>query len=173
MFFKNRCNITAVLVAGLLGISMVTGLTACGGADGTKVVFTTGFGKNEVFRIGDESCSKAEIMIYLTTIQNQYANVYGTEIWNTSLNGVTLEDNVKETVLARIAQIKTMYLLAKEKEMCIRDSYTAVQSGDRSLAYYWVAIIMGISFFTIFLMNYWMSYQERRGGCLLYTSRCV
>lgn len=85
------------------------------GDDGTKVVFTTGFGKNEVFRIGDESCSKAEIMIYLTTIQNQYANVYGTEIWNTSLNGVTLEDNVKETVLARIAQIKTMYLLAKEK----------------------------------------------------------
>lgn len=42
--------------------------------------------------------------------------------------------------------------------------YTAVQSGDRSLAYYWVAIIMGISFFTIFLMNYWMGYQERRGG---------
>ena len=40
--------------------------------------------------------------------------------------------------------------------------YTAVQSGDRSLAYYWVAIIMGISFFTIFLMNYWMGYQERR-----------
>ena len=42
--------------------------------------------------------------------------------------------------------------------------YTAAQSGDRSLAYYWVAIIMGISFFTIFLMNYWMGYQERRGG---------
>ena len=31
MFFKNRCNITAVLVAGVLGVSMVTGLTACGG----------------------------------------------------------------------------------------------------------------------------------------------
>ena len=54
MFFKNRCHITAVLVAGVLGISMVTGLTACGSSDGTKVVFTTGFGKNEVFRIGDE-----------------------------------------------------------------------------------------------------------------------
>ena len=125
MFFKNRCNITAVLVAGVLGVSMVTGLTACGGDDGTKVVFTTGFGKNEVFRIGDESCSKAEIMIYLTTIQNQYANVYGTEIWNTSLNGVTLEDNVKETVLARIAQIKTMYLLAKEKEVTLDEAEEA------------------------------------------------
>lgn len=49
MFFKNRCNITAVLVAGVLGVSMVTGLTACGGADGTKVVFTTGFGKMRSF----------------------------------------------------------------------------------------------------------------------------
>ena len=125
MFFKNRCNITAVLVAGVLGVSMMTGLTACGGSDGTKVVFTTGFGKNEVFRIGDESCSKAEIMIYLTTTQNQYANVYGTEIWNTSLNGVTLEDNVKETVLARIAQIKTMYLLAKEKEVTLDEAEEA------------------------------------------------
>lgn len=125
MFFKNRCHITAVLVAGVLGISMVTGLTACGSSDGTKVVFTTGFGKNEVFRIGDESCSKAEIMIYLTTTQNQYENVYGTEIWNTSLNGVTLEDNVKETVLARIAQIKTMYLLAKEKEVTLDEAEEA------------------------------------------------
>lgn len=45
--------------------------------------------------------------------------------------------------------------------------YTAVQSGDRALAYRWVAVIMLSSFTTIFLMNYWMGYQERlrrRGG---------
>lgn len=52
MFFKNRCHITAVLVAGVLGISMVTGLTACGSSDGTKVVFTTGFGKKRYFGSG-------------------------------------------------------------------------------------------------------------------------
>lgn len=103
-----------LLVAGLA----LSTLTACGEGDrGTKVVFTTGFGKDEVFRIEDESCTKAEIMVYLTTTQNQYENVYGAEIWNTSLNGVTLEENVKETVLAKIAQIKTMYLLAVEKEL--------------------------------------------------------
>ena len=38
MFFKNRCHITAVLVAGVLGISMVTGLTACGSSDGKAQV---------------------------------------------------------------------------------------------------------------------------------------
>ncbi|MBE5883700.1 MAG: peptidylprolyl isomerase [Lachnospiraceae bacterium] len=102
-----------------LGLS-VGGLTACGENDsGTKVVFTTGFGKDEVFRIADESCSKSEMMVYLTNTQNQYENVYGAAIWNTSLDGVTLEENVKETVLAKIAQIKTMYLLALEKELAL------------------------------------------------------
>jgi foldase protein PrsA len=56
-------------------------------------------------------------MVYLTTTQNQYESVYGKEIWNASLDGVTLEENVKETVLAKIAQIKTMYLLAKERQV--------------------------------------------------------
>lgn len=90
-------------------------LAACGGKDRTRVVFTTGFAKDEVFRIEDESCKVDEIMVYLTTIQNQYESVYGEEIWNTELDGVTLEENVKETVLARIAQVKTMYLLALDK----------------------------------------------------------
>lgn len=39
--------------------------------------------------------------------------------------------------------------------------YTAVQSGNRSLAYVWVGIIMAISFLTIILMNYWTAYQMR------------
>ena len=38
--------------------------------------------------------------------------------------------------------------------------YTAMQSGNRALAYRWVAIIMALSFITIFLMNYWTSHQN-------------
>jgi len=40
--------------------------------------------------------------------------------------------------------------------------YTAVQSGDRALAYRWVAVIMAISFITVFLMNYWTDCQAKR-----------
>lgn len=105
-------------VCGLLSAFV---LTACGGREGTRVVFTTGFAKDEVFRIEDESCRTDEIMVYLTTIQNQYEGVYGAEIWNTALDGVTLEENVKETVLARIAQVKTMYLLAVSKGVELDD----------------------------------------------------
>lgn len=42
--------------------------------------------------------------------------------------------------------------------------YTAMQSGNRELAYRWVAIIMVISFVTIFLMNYWTNRQKKKTG---------
>ncbi|MBQ2803873.1 MAG: peptidylprolyl isomerase [Lachnospiraceae bacterium] len=104
------------MISMLAVVLCISSMTACSnGQDGTRVVFTTGFGKNEIFRIEGENCTRNELMVYLTTTQNQYEEVYGEEIWNTSLNGVTLEENIKEIVLAKIAQIKTMYLLAKDK----------------------------------------------------------
>lgn len=115
---------TAGLSALFLSLVICIGcLTACGGDK--RVVFTTGFGKNEVFRIDDISCTRQELMVYLTNTQNQYEDVYGTEIWNTSLEGVTLEENVKETVLAKIAQIKTMYLLATKKDITLDEKEEA------------------------------------------------
>ncbi len=83
-------------------------------SESTKVVLTTGFDKNEIFRIETTSCTLPEVMVFLTNTQNQYESVYGKEIWSVDLNGVTLEENVKETVLAQIARIKTMNLLAQQ-----------------------------------------------------------
>lgn len=103
--------------AALLGCLMLVSwlFAACGDENGRKIVFTTGLNKNEVFRIGDAVCTVPEMMVYLTNTQNQYESVYGPEVWNISRDGVTLEENVKETVLAKMAQIKTMYLLAQDR----------------------------------------------------------
>lgn len=104
-----------VLLAALVAAGIFVSV-ACG-KNGARVVFTAGPGEDEVFLINKESCKLPELMVYLTTTQNQYENVYGEEIWKASHDGVTLEDNVKETVLARLAQVKTMYLLALEHEV--------------------------------------------------------
>lgn len=115
-----------IMIWGLVAVFLMTGLAACGKEGGdTRLVFTTGFGKDEIFTVGDESCTKAELMVYLVNMQNQYENVYGEEIWNTSLDGVTLEENVKETVLAQIARVKTMYLLALEKGVVLEEEEEA------------------------------------------------
>ena len=114
---KYGSRLLALAFAAALGLA---GVTSCGGGgNGTRVVFTTGFDKDEVFRIGSASCSASEVMVYLTNTQNQYESVYGMEVWNVALDGLTLEENVKETVLAKIAQIKTMYLLAQSKDVTL------------------------------------------------------
>lgn len=117
---KNRNGSLAFCITILFIVFLLQG---CGKeGNGTKVILTTGFTKNEVFRIETISCSLPEIMVYLTNTQNQYERVYGDEIWETNFEGITLEENVKETVLARIARIKAMNLLAKEEDITLSES---------------------------------------------------
>ena len=101
---------------------MLISLVGCGDKENKKVVLTTGLEKDEVFRIEDVSCRVPEIMVYLTNTQNQYEQVYGDEIWETSVDGVTLEENVKDIVLAKIARIKTLNLMAKENDVTLNDA---------------------------------------------------
>ena len=116
-------KITCVTFACMLGILLLSG---CGGdSENKKVVLTTGFGKNEVFRIEEASCSKAEMMVYLTNIQNHYETVFGSQIWETNIDGVSLEENVKDTALAKMAQIKAMTLLAAKHNVTLTEEEEA------------------------------------------------
>lgn len=122
----------------LLSGMMLTGsITGCGDGNGfgTKVVLTTGFEKDEVFRIENSSCKLPELMVYLTTIQNRYESVYGEEIWETKADGMTLEENVKNIALAQIAQIKTMNLMAEKYEVKLSDEEEA-RAENAAKAYY-------------------------------------
>lgn len=132
---RNRLKKTAgALLAAVMCLSVLNG---CGDGDGTgtKVVLTTGFNKDEVFRIETCICTLPEIMVYLTNIQNRYESVYGTEIWNTNVDGVTLEQNVKDIALAQIARIKTMNLMAERYEVALSDEEKA-QAENAANAYY-------------------------------------
>ena len=108
-----RLKTAALLSAIFLAAGAMAGCGEKGDAD-TKVVLTTGFAKDEIFRIESISCTLPEIMVYLTNTQNQYESVYGAEIWEVDMKGMTLEQNIKDTALAQIAQIKSMNLLAEQ-----------------------------------------------------------
>lgn len=110
--------------------------TGCNKADTpqekTRIVLTTGFEKNEIFRIEKMSCMMPEMMIYLTNTKNEYEEVYGKKIWEAAYEDENLEDNIKETVLERIARIKALNLLAKEKNVFLTDDEEnrAVEAAD-------------------------------------------
>ena len=113
----------------LVLIAICTGLAVCltgckvPFSDRTveRVVLTTGFDKEGVFRIGTAVCSKDEFMLYLTNTQNRYEEIYGSEIWNVASENQTLEDKIKDMVGAQLAQIKTMNLLAKENHVTMTE----------------------------------------------------
>lgn len=110
---RNRKNKLAPFMGAML---LMLIMTACS-KDKGKVVFTTGFEENELFRIGEVSCTVPEYMIYLTNMQNKYEEAFGEEVWNITFENAALEDNVKDIALAQIAQMKSVYLLALKEEV--------------------------------------------------------
>lgn len=122
---KNRKKFCKIFL--LIGLCLV--LSGCKGEAGeggnTKIVLTTGFEENEIFRIGESSCSLPEVMVYLTNMQNQYESIYGPQIWQRTIGDETLEKKVKDVVLARLAQIKTMNLLAQQRQVQLSEQEEA------------------------------------------------
>lgn len=111
----------------LLSVWMLCGiifLTACGGSD-PKVVLTTGFGTNEVFKVGSEKASSTELMLFLTNTANQYEQIYGEELWTIQVDDVTMYENLKEVALAQLSQLKAMKLLAKEHGVALTEEEQA------------------------------------------------
>lgn len=90
---------------------------------GPHIVLTNGFEKDEIFRINTAAynCTLPEMMVLLVNTQNQYENAFGEEIWETSLDGVTLEENVKENVLAQMTQIVSMNCLAGRQKVVLEE----------------------------------------------------
>lgn len=92
---------------------------------GIRLVLYTGLGKNEVFRIERMNATLPEVMVYLSSIQGQYEQVYGNRIWEVNLEGKTLEDNIKEMVLAQLSQTKAMNLLASQEKVELTEEENA------------------------------------------------
>ncbi len=114
-------GINKLLAVVIIAVAITSG---CGNHDdikNTKIVLTTGFEKDEVFRIDEASCKLPEIMVYLTNTKNQYEDCFGSEIWQVSNDGETITENIKETVLARVARIKSLNLMAEQYEIELDD----------------------------------------------------
>ena len=105
------------------------------GCEDKKIVITTEFEENELMRIEETSCFVPELMLYLTNLQNRYEQEFGSEIWNKSIDGVRLSDNIKNMVLAQIAQVKVMNLMATDYGISLTEEEKALISESTSQYY--------------------------------------
>lgn len=102
-------------------LGMAIALIGCGKKNASQIVLTSDFLKDEVFRIEELSCMKPEVMVYLVNSENRYSEVFGEQIWSKPIADTTLEGKYKETILARIAQIKAMTLLADQYKVSLTE----------------------------------------------------
>ena len=106
-------HVRAVLIA-LFAAALLSG---CSGIMAPQLVLMRDFASDEVFRIGNESCTMSEANVYMRTFIDRYQNILGSEIWQKDLGGTTLEDELKKSTLARLAQIKAMKILADDRKV--------------------------------------------------------
>ncbi len=99
-------------------------LSACGKG---QIVLTTGFGEDEIFRVEEFKCTDSEVMVYLYNLHGQYESAYGSGIWSAGGSGVDLKENLKQTVLARLAKVKIMNIMAGHYQV-------SLSNGDKAIA---------------------------------------
>ncbi len=102
------------------------------GCGNKQIVLTTGFAQDELFRVEETHCSKAEVMVYLYNLHSQYERAYGREIWTAGGEDESLDKDLKQTALARIAKVKLMNILAERYQVVLgsADVMKAQQAAD-------------------------------------------
>lgn len=105
-----------------LATSTLTGCTI----GNTEIVWNTNsVGRNHVFSINGDKCSREEARLYLCNYQNIYGNAYGLNLWEYDYSqmeeGSTLEDYVKDVTLNELVHIMCMEQLAKQQEITLTE----------------------------------------------------
>lgn len=104
--------------AAVLGLVCIMGAGILGGCG-----IGPGLGKKDIFTIDGEHCSMAEAKVLLVNYQNQYADLYGVDLWKEeSGQKEDLESYVKDLTLTELADIYTMDLIGQEKKIELSDT---------------------------------------------------
>ena len=102
-----------------------TTLTGCTIGNTEIVLNMNTVGRNHVFSINGNKCTKEEARLYLCNYQNIYGSAYGLNLWDYDYSkieeGASLEDYVKDVTLSELANIMCMEQLAKQQELTLTE----------------------------------------------------
>ncbi len=89
-----------------------------------KIVFEEE--KEEVlFSLGEYAkCTREEMLVYFLLAKSEYEDVFGDDVWNMQIDDVPMEDYVKNNILTKALQEKSMSALAELKGLTLTDEET-------------------------------------------------
>lgn len=108
---SRRKALPAVLAAVLL---MALLLPGCG----KRLVMTKGYGKQELFRVGNTQCMLPEYNVFLLNLQKHCERTFGHEVWQEQ-NGESLKEAIVQRALSEASRLKVMLLLAVQDNIML------------------------------------------------------
>lgn len=114
------------LLAGVLAACMLA-VSGCS-IGNTEIVMSEELSPKEVFRIGEETITTAQMKVYLCNYQNLYGKNYGIDLWEQEFQTEDLQDYVKEVAMSQMSRIVSMRQLADQEQVTLtEDEKKAVQ----------------------------------------------
>ena len=113
-----------------LTIALLSGtFTGCTIGNTEIVLNMNSVGRNHVFSINGDKCSKEEARLYLCNYQNIYGYAYGLNLWEYDFGqmeeGSSLEDYVKDVTLTELVNVMCMEQLAQKQGLTLTEEEMA------------------------------------------------
>lgn len=100
--------------------------------NGKPVYFTTGFDKHTLFEVGSQAAYDYEAAVLFSDIRSQYEELFGGDVWNREINGMSFENYAMEQVKTKLMRVAYMNELAKDRGVVLnRDETSGVTKAAR------------------------------------------
>jgi foldase protein PrsA len=97
--------------------------------NGTFIYISTGLKSSELFKVGTQKAYTWEADILLSDAKTEYESVFGSSVWSQTMEGINMDDYVKDQVKAKLIRVKCMNIMAKKKGVVLsRTQKDAVSS---------------------------------------------
>ena len=83
--------------------------------NGSLIYISMGMGNNVVLKAKTQQTSMMEADILLSDARAEYENVFGSDVWSQTIDGVSFEEYVKDQVKTKLIRVRCMNLYAKQR----------------------------------------------------------
>lgn len=90
--------------------------------NGKLIYISTGFGKDDLFKTGNNTATLMEAKILLSDAKTEYEALFGSDIWQQSIGDVSFDDFVKDQVKTKLERVYCMNVMADKNGVVLSRS---------------------------------------------------
>ena len=90
--------------------------------NGSFIYISTGLGKNTILNAKNQKTSMYQADILMSDARKEYEDVFGSDIWNQNIDGVSFEDYAKDQIKTKLIRLRCMNIFAQQNGVVLSRS---------------------------------------------------